>query len=87
MGNTPSRKGYEKQPEKTTLFKKEPTGITYRIPALLYLKDTQTYLAFAEKRSSPSDSDAKILVMRRGSLQNGSIQVIIRHVHPDAIMP
>lgn len=74
MGNTPSRKGHEKQPEKTTLFKKEQTGITYRIPALIYLKDTQTYLAFAEKRSSPSDSDAKILVMRRGTLQNGSIQ-------------
>lgn len=63
------------QPDKTTLFKQEQTGTTYRIPALIYLKESQTFLAFAEKRTSPSDSDAKIIVMRRGTQQNGSTQV------------
>ncbi|KAM3868906.1 sialidase-3-like [Diretmus argenteus] len=75
MGNTPSKSGHGEEPVKTTLFKKEPTGITYRIPALIYLRHSHTFLAFAEKRSSPSDSDAKILVMRRGRFQDdGSIQ-------------
>ncbi|KAL0994043.1 hypothetical protein UPYG_G00117080 [Umbra pygmaea] len=77
MGNTSSRSyftGIKMQPVKTTLFKQEQTGITYRIPALIYLKESQTFLAFAEKRSSPCDSDAKSIVMRRGTQQNGAIQ-------------
>ncbi|XP_066555287.1 sialidase-3 isoform X2 [Amia ocellicauda] len=62
-------------PEKTTLFRQEqPGGVTYRIPALLYLSDTDTFLAFAEKRSSPLDSHAKYLVMRRGTLRDGAVQ-------------
>ncbi|XP_030638183.1 sialidase-3-like [Chanos chanos] len=61
------------QPAKTTLFKQESkNGVTYRIPALIYID--QTFLAFAEKRTSPCDSDADILVMRRGTFQDGSIQ-------------
>jgi sialidase-2/3/4 len=78
MGNTSSRSylpGIEMQPAKTTLFKQEQTGTRYRIPALIYLKESQTFLAFAEKRSSLSDSDAKSIVMRRGTQQNGSTQV------------
>ncbi|XP_021446985.1 sialidase-3 [Oncorhynchus mykiss] len=77
MGNTSSRSylpGIEMQPAKTTLFKQEQTGTRYRIPALIYLKESQTFLAFAEKRSSLSDSDAKSIVMRRGTQQNGSTQ-------------
>ncbi|XP_027016757.2 sialidase-3-like isoform X1 [Tachysurus fulvidraco] len=62
------------EPPKTTLFSKEPSGITYRIPALIYINETQTFLAFAEKRTSADDSDATLLVMRRGAQQNGSIQ-------------
>uniref|UniRef100_A0A8C2D9D9 exo-alpha-sialidase n=1 Tax=Cyprinus carpio TaxID=7962 RepID=A0A8C2D9D9_CYPCA len=60
-------------PARTALFQQKD-GKTYRIPALIYISDGQTFLAFAEERSSPCDSDAKVLVMRRGSLQNGSLQ-------------
>lgn len=62
-------------PARTALFQQRD-GKTYRIPALIYISDGQTFLAFAEKRKSPRDSDAELLVMRRGSLQNGSLQVI-----------
>ncbi|KAJ7320648.1 hypothetical protein JRQ81_020159 [Phrynocephalus forsythii] len=52
---------------KVVLFRQEtPGGLTYRIPALLYLPSEETFLAFAEERSSPRDEDAKFLVMRRG---------------------
>ncbi|XP_067279744.1 sialidase-3.1 [Pseudorasbora parva] len=60
-------------PARTPLFQQKD-GKTYRIPALIYISDGQTFLAFAEERSSPRDSDAEALVMRRGSLQNGSLQ-------------
>lgn len=77
MGNRASKPGSVEEPVKTTLFEKEPNGVTYRIPALIYLRHVQTFLAFAEKRSSPCDHDAKILVMRRGTLKDdGSVQVI-----------
>ncbi|KAK3523951.1 hypothetical protein QTP70_016754 [Hemibagrus guttatus] len=64
-------------PPKTTLFSKEPSGINYRIPAIIYINDTQTFLAFAEKRTSQHDHDASLMYMRRGTRQNGSIQVIL----------
>uniref|UniRef100_A0A6J0TKM1 exo-alpha-sialidase n=1 Tax=Pogona vitticeps TaxID=103695 RepID=A0A6J0TKM1_9SAUR len=52
---------------KVVLFRQETLGgLTYRIPALLYLPSESTFLAFAEERSSPRDEDAKFLVMRRG---------------------
>lgn len=77
MGNASSKSGSGEEPVKTTLFEKEPSGLTYRIPALIYLRHSHTFLAFAEKRSSPSDRDAKILVMRRGTLKDdGSVQVV-----------
>lgn len=62
-------------PARTALFQQRD-GKAYRIPALIYISDGQTFLAFAEERSSPRDSDAKVLVMRRGLLINGSLQVI-----------
>uniref|UniRef100_A0A8C1VRC7 exo-alpha-sialidase n=1 Tax=Cyprinus carpio TaxID=7962 RepID=A0A8C1VRC7_CYPCA len=65
----------EPLPARTTLFQQKD-GKTYRIPALIYISDGQTFLAFAEERSTPCDSDAKVLVMKRRSLQNGSLQVI-----------
>lgn len=77
MGNRASKTRSGEEPVKTTLFEREPSGITYRIPALIYLRHCHTFLAFAEKRSSPCDQDAKILVMRRGALKDdGSVQVI-----------
>lgn len=76
MGNRSSKGVGGEEPVKTTLFEREPSGITYRIPALLYLRHCHTFLAFAEKRTSSCDSDAKILVMRRGLLKDdGSVQV------------
>ncbi|KAM9388374.1 sialidase-3 [Phaethornis superciliosus] len=56
-----------------TLFR-QGEGITYRIPALLYLPPTSTFLSFAEKRSSPRDEDAKFLVMRRGHHQGSWVE-------------
>ncbi|XP_061485632.1 sialidase-3-like isoform X2 [Rhineura floridana] len=60
---------------KVALFsQKKHGGLTYRIPALLYLPSESTFLAFAEERSSPRDEDAKFLVMRRGQKEGTSVQ-------------
>ncbi|XP_061441682.1 uncharacterized protein LOC133364836 [Rhineura floridana] len=60
---------------KVALFsQKKRGGLTYRIPALLYLPSESTFLAFAEERSSPRDEDAKFLVMRRGQKEGTSVQ-------------
>ncbi|XP_028581662.2 sialidase-3 [Podarcis muralis] len=60
---------------KTVLFHQEgPKGLTYRIPALLYLPSESTFLAFAEERSTPRDENAKFLVMRRGRKEGMSVQ-------------
>ncbi|XP_063162071.1 sialidase-3-like [Candoia aspera] len=58
---------------KVTLFRQEG-GVTYRIPALLYLPSESTFLAFAEERSSPRDEHAKFLVMRRGQKEGTSVK-------------
>ncbi|XP_048036371.1 sialidase-3-like [Megalobrama amblycephala] len=61
----------------TTLFKQEPEPeqVTYRIPALIYISEAKTYLAFAEKRKSKDDTDAEVLVMRRGSWKDDKKEV------------
>ncbi|XP_062983288.1 sialidase-3-like isoform X2 [Elgaria multicarinata webbii] len=60
---------------KVTLFsQKKRGGLTYRIPALLYLPTESAFLAFAEERSSPRDEAAKFLVMRRGQKEGNSVQ-------------
>ncbi|KAM5248842.1 sialidase-3 [Ctenodactylus gundi] len=57
------------------LFQQEDEkGITYRIPALLYVPPDQTFLAFAEKRSTSRDEDALHLVLRRGLRTGRSVQ-------------
>ncbi|XP_044273437.1 sialidase-3-like [Varanus komodoensis] len=62
--------------EKVPLFRqKQRGGLTYRIPALLYLPSEAVFLAFAEERSSPRDEAAKFLVMRRGQREGMSVQV------------
>ncbi|XP_069059916.1 sialidase-3 [Pleurodeles waltl] len=61
-------------PEKTILFHREPSGVAYRIPALLYIQPTRTILAFAEKRATTKDVDAKYLVMRRGHMAKDSVE-------------
>ncbi|XP_067232877.1 sialidase-3-like [Chanodichthys erythropterus] len=63
----------------TTLFKQETPlnskQVTYRIPALIYISEDQTYLAFAEKRKTEKDTDAEVLVMRRGSWKGDKNEV------------
>ncbi|NXR34524.1 NEUR3 protein, partial [Zosterops hypoxanthus] len=49
-------------------------GVTYRIPALLYVPPDDSFLAFAEKRSSSRDEDAKYLVLRRGRRHGSSVK-------------
>ncbi|NP_001071006.1 sialidase 3 (membrane sialidase), tandem duplicate 3 isoform X1 [Danio rerio] len=79
MGNkTPSKSksGYPKEMNTTTVFKQEQPQtwcccfkkqVSYRIPALVYVSDEQTFLAFAEKRKTLNDTNAEVLVMRRGT--------------------
>ncbi|XP_036919388.1 sialidase-2 [Sturnira hondurensis] len=47
----------------------------YRIPALLYLPQQKTLLAFAEKRVSKKDEHAELIVLRRGSYSASTHQV------------
>ncbi|XP_015990218.2 sialidase-2 [Rousettus aegyptiacus] len=47
----------------------------YRIPALLYLPQQKTLLAFAEKRTSKKDEHAELIVLRRGSYDASAQQV------------
>ncbi|XP_062366940.1 sialidase-3 [Cinclus cinclus] len=56
-----------------TLFR-QAGGVTYRIPALLYVPRDDSFLAFAEKRSSARDEDAKYLVLRRGRRHGSSVK-------------
>uniref|UniRef100_A0A452H3B7 exo-alpha-sialidase n=1 Tax=Gopherus agassizii TaxID=38772 RepID=A0A452H3B7_9SAUR len=59
---------------KATLFHQDlQSGVTYRIPALLYIPP-DTLLAFAEKRSSARDEDAEYLVLRRGWKTGTSVE-------------
>lgn len=61
---------------KETVFQ---TGAhAYRIPALLYLPQQKTLLAFAEKRASKKDEHAKLIVLRRGSYDASTRQVRVR---------
>ncbi len=66
----------------TTLFKQEPQNsenmqVTYRIPALIYISDNQMFLAFAEKRKTADDTEADVLVMRKGIWKDGEVKVSI----------
>ncbi|XP_004427750.1 PREDICTED: sialidase-2 [Ceratotherium simum simum] len=47
----------------------------YRIPALLYLPQQKTLLAFAEKRRNKKDEHAELIVLRRGSYDASTHQV------------
>ncbi|XP_038673439.1 sialidase-4 [Scyliorhinus canicula] len=61
-------------PAKTILFEQDKKGLTYRIPALLYLPASGTILAFAEERVSPADTDANVLVLRRGKVSRTHVE-------------
>lgn len=50
----------------------------YRIPALLYLPQQKTLLAFAEERTRKKDEHAKLVVLRKGSYNTSTHQVRVR---------
>ncbi|NXO30993.1 NEUR4 protein, partial [Cisticola juncidis] len=61
-------------PARTVLFEKESSGVTYRVPALLYLPCGAKLLAFAEERLSADDAHANLLVLRRGSIYGSYVE-------------
>ncbi|XP_054901565.1 sialidase-4 [Poeciliopsis prolifica] len=61
-------------PARSVLFHKEPSGVTYRVPALLYLSRFRAFLAFCEERLTPSDSQAHLLVMRKGTFYRNYVE-------------
>ncbi|NXU57445.1 NEUR4 protein, partial [Turnix velox] len=61
-------------PSRTVLFEKESNGVTYRVPALLYLPCATKLLAFAEERLSADDAHANLLVLRRGTVYSSYVE-------------
>ncbi|NXA52401.1 NEUR4 protein, partial [Nothocercus julius] len=61
-------------PARTVLFEKESNGVTYRVPALLYLPCMTKLLAFAEERLSADDAHANLLVLRRGAIYRNYVE-------------
>ncbi|XP_040044255.2 sialidase-4 [Gasterosteus aculeatus] len=74
-------------PARSVLFKKEPNGVTYRVPALLFLSRSRSFLAFCEERLSPSDSQAHLLVMRRGAFHRNYVEWEDMRVLGTAFLP
>lgn len=62
-------------PARSVLFRKEANGVTYRIPALIFLQHSSCFLAFCEERISPADSQAHLLVMRKGTFYRNYVEV------------
>uniref|UniRef100_A0A8C4YS27 exo-alpha-sialidase n=1 Tax=Gopherus evgoodei TaxID=1825980 RepID=A0A8C4YS27_9SAUR len=62
-------------PARTVLFERELSGVTYRIPALLYIPCMEKLLAFAEERLSTDDAHANLLVLRRGTFYRNYVEV------------
>jgi len=61
--------------DKVPIFLKQ-----HRIPALFYIKQKKTLMAFAERRTCSNDTSAKALVMATGEVNikdHVNIQVII----------
>ncbi|XP_024070120.1 sialidase-4 [Terrapene carolina triunguis] len=61
-------------PARTVLFEREPSGVTYRVPALLYIPCMAKLLAFAEERLSIDDAHANLLVLRRGTFLRNYVE-------------
>ncbi|KAM6178422.1 sialidase-2 [Rhynchocyon petersi] len=59
--------------QRETLFRSGDGA--YRIPALLYLPQQRTLLAFSERRLSKRDEHAELIVLRRGSYDPSTHQV------------
>lgn len=76
---TPGRMRTPYFPARSVLFQKESNGVTYRVPALLYLPRSNSFLAFCEERLSPSDSQAHLMVMRKGTFYRNYVGVSFLH--------
>ncbi|NWY75813.1 NEUR4 protein, partial [Erithacus rubecula] len=61
-------------PARTVLFEKESNGVTYRVPALLYLPCVAKLLAFAEERLSADDAHANLLWEDMRVLETATLQ-------------
>ncbi|XP_066513977.1 sialidase-4-like [Hoplias malabaricus] len=61
-------------PARSVLFRKEANGVTYRVPALIFLPPSSCFLAFCEERLSPSDSQAHLLVLRKGRFYKNFVE-------------
>uniref|UniRef100_A0A8C5G753 exo-alpha-sialidase n=1 Tax=Gouania willdenowi TaxID=441366 RepID=A0A8C5G753_GOUWI len=85
-GPVPSQVGHGKT-TRSVLFRKEPNGVTYRVPALIYLSSSKRLLAFCEERLSPADSQAHLLVMRKGIFHRNYVEWEDMHVLASALLP
>ncbi|KAM8902825.1 sialidase-4 [Spinachia spinachia] len=74
-------------PARSVLFQKEPNGVTYRVPALLFLSRSRCFLAFCEERLSPSDSQAHLLVTRKGVFHRNYVEWEDMRVLSSAFLP
>uniref|UniRef100_A0A3Q2V412 exo-alpha-sialidase n=1 Tax=Haplochromis burtoni TaxID=8153 RepID=A0A3Q2V412_HAPBU len=73
------------QLQKQTLFtSNETAGNVYRIPALLYERESKTLFAFAEQRKTSDNASGEKLVIRTGKIKEGSskktVGVILKEV-------
>ncbi|XP_026025074.1 sialidase-3-like [Astatotilapia calliptera] len=65
------------QLQKQPVFEsKEAAQCVYRIPALLYEKESKTLLAFAEQRKTSDDASGEKLVMRTGKMKEDSEKTV-----------
>ncbi|KAM4694049.1 sialidase-4-like [Discoglossus pictus] len=74
-------------PARTVLFEREKNGVTYRVPALLYVPRWSTLLAFAEERLSADDAHANLLVLRRGTFYRNYVEWEDMHAVEKAHLP
>nr|XP_055049515.1 sialidase-4 [Misgurnus anguillicaudatus] len=61
-------------PARSVLFQKKSSGVTFRVPALIYLPHCSRFLAFCEERLTPADNQAHLLVMRKGTFQKNYVE-------------
>ncbi|KAM4701467.1 sialidase-3-like [Discoglossus pictus] len=73
-------------PERTTLYKKETNGTVYKAPSIIYIKEENIFLTFAEKRRNEEDTSAELLVMRRGIYKTGFVKWEGMQILPEASM-
>ncbi|XP_053315860.1 sialidase-4-like [Spea bombifrons] len=74
-------------PARTVLFERERNGVTYRVPALLYIPRWATLLAFAEERLSADDAHANLLVLRRGIFYHNYVEWEDMRAVETAVLP